>query len=40
LLKEGAGNSNKVPAGLLKAFGIQKKLCSTTTSATTTGVTP
>jgi murein L,D-transpeptidase YcbB/YkuD len=49
LLTEGAGssgdhstnatNSIHVPAGLLKAFGIQKKLCSTTTSATTTATT-
>lgn len=30
LLTEGAGSSGKVPPGLLKAPGIQKKLCSTT----------
>jgi len=31
LLTEGAGNSGKVPAGLLRAPGIQKKFCATTT---------
>lgn len=36
LLTEGAGSSGKVPPGLLKAPGIQKKLCVTPTSATTT----
>jgi peptidoglycan hydrolase-like protein with peptidoglycan-binding domain len=30
LLEEGAGNSGHVPAGLLTAPGIQKKLCATT----------
>ena len=35
LLKEGAGNSDHVPAGLLRAPGILKKLCATTTPATT-----
>jgi peptidoglycan hydrolase-like protein with peptidoglycan-binding domain len=31
LLTEGAGKSGKVPSGLLRALGIQKKLCATTT---------
>ena len=32
LLTEGAGNSGKIPKGLLIAPGIQKKLCATSTS--------
>jgi peptidoglycan hydrolase-like protein with peptidoglycan-binding domain len=36
LLTEGAGSSGKVPPGLLKAPGIQKKLC----TATTPNITP
>ncbi len=36
LLQEGAGHSDKIPQGLLTAPGIQKKLCATSTSATTT----
>jgi len=32
LLEEGAGNSGKIPSGLLTAPGIQKKLCATATS--------
>jgi len=32
LLTEGAGNSGKIPSGLLTAPGIQKKLCATATS--------
>ncbi|MFA5746963.1 MAG: peptidoglycan-binding domain-containing protein [Candidatus Paceibacterota bacterium] len=41
LLAEGAGNSGKVPEGLLKAPGILKKLCenSTSTSSSTPNVT-
>ena len=35
LLTEGAGNSGKIPPGLLIAPGIQKKLCATTTPDTT-----
>ncbi|MCX6759551.1 MAG: peptidoglycan-binding protein [Candidatus Nealsonbacteria bacterium] len=31
LLTEGAGSSGKVPPGLLRAPGIQKKLCATST---------
>ena len=34
LLEEGAGNSGKIPSGLLTAPGIQKKLCATTTPDT------
>lgn len=35
LLTEGAGNSGKVPSGLLTAPGIQKKLCGSSTSTVT-----
>lgn len=38
LLEEGAGHSGKIPSGLLTAFGIQKKLCATTTPDTTAPV--
>ncbi len=34
LLREGAGDSGKIPKGLLTAPGIQKKFCATTTPAT------
>ena len=34
LLTEGAGNSGKIPPGLLIAPGIQKKLCATSTPGT------
>jgi len=34
LLTEGAGNSGKIPPGLLIAPGIQKKLCATSTTGT------
>lgn len=40
LLREGAGNSGHVPPGLLRAPGIQKKLCSTSTSTTTPDIVP
>jgi len=32
LLSEGAGKSGHIPAGLLRASGLQKKLCGTSTS--------
>lgn len=35
LLREGAGKSGKIPPGLLRAPGILKKLCSTSTPTTT-----
>lgn len=38
LLTEGAGSSGKVPPGLLKAPGIQKKLCAPATTDTTAPV--
>lgn len=40
LLKEGAGKSGKIPPGLLRAPGILKKLCATSTPTTTFDVIP
>ena len=39
LLEEGAGHSGKIPAGLLRAPGILKKLCATSTPNSTADVT-
>lgn len=39
ILQEGAGKSGKVPSGLLKAPGIWKKFCATSSFATTTHAT-
>ncbi|MFH1894502.1 MAG: peptidoglycan-binding protein [Patescibacteria group bacterium] len=40
LLTQGAGNSGKIPKGLLTAPGIQKKLCGTTATTTPDTIAP